>query len=43
MTTFWITTYILVWPIVAAGVLAVLLRAMVRDAREARREGTELV
>ncbi len=43
MSTFWITAYILVWPVIVAGVLAVLVRSMVRDARAARSEGTELV
>jgi hypothetical protein len=43
MSTFWITAYILVWPVIAAGVLAVLLAAIVRDLRHARREGTEIL
>lgn len=43
MSTFWITAYILVWPIVAAGVLGVLILSMLRDWRVARREGHELV
>lgn len=43
MSTFWITAYILVWPVVAAGVLAVLLVSIVRDLRVARSDGTEIV
>jgi hypothetical protein len=43
MSTFWITAYILVWPVIAAGVLAVLVVAIVRDLRVARSNGTEIV
>jgi hypothetical protein len=43
MSTFWITTYILVWPVIAAGVLAVLVVSMLRDLRLARRDGTDIV
>ena len=43
MTTFWLTAYILVWPAIAAAVMAVLGLAIVRDVRRARKAGTELV
>ncbi|WBY02400.1 putative transporter small subunit [Ramlibacter tataouinensis] len=43
MDTFWITAYILVWPVIAAGVLAVLVVSIGRDFLVARRTGTEIV
>ncbi|MGO1541734.1 MAG: putative transporter small subunit [Luteimonas sp.] len=35
--------YILVWPVLAMGVLTLLCIALVRDIRAARRKGTGLV
>ncbi len=43
MTTFWLTAYILVWPVIAAAVMAVLAVGIVRDLKRAREEGSELV
>jgi hypothetical protein len=43
MTTFWITAYILVWPAIAAVVMALLCVSIVRDLRRAREDGTDLV
>lgn len=40
---FWLTAYILVWPIISAGILALLLVSLVRDLREARRDGQGMV
>ena len=35
--------YILVWPVLAMGVLTLLCIALIRDIRAARRKGTGLV
>lgn len=43
MSAFWLTTYILVWPVISAGILAMLLVSLVRDWKAARRKGTSLV
>ncbi|MFP5407124.1 MAG: putative transporter small subunit [Gammaproteobacteria bacterium] len=38
-----LTAYVLVWPVLAAGVLLVLCVAVARDMRRASREGEGLV
>lgn len=38
-----LTAYVLVWPIVVVGVLAVIIRAFVKDAREAKKEGRQII
>ena len=38
-----LTAYVLVWPIVVIGVLAVIIRAFVKDAREAKKEGRQII
>lgn len=43
MTTLLLAVYILMWPVIALGVLAVILTASVRDMRAARREHRRLV
>ena len=43
MTAFWLTAYVLVWPVIAALVMGVLCVAIVRDLLHARREGHEMV
>lgn len=40
---FLLTFYILIWPVLSAGVLAVLVVALVRDLRAARRGGQEMI
>lgn len=40
---FLLTFYILVWPVISAGVLAVLIVALVRDLRAARRGGQNMI
>lgn len=40
---FALTTYFLIWPVLSAGVLAVLITALLRDLRRARREGASMV
>ncbi|MCQ9617498.1 putative transporter small subunit [Paenalcaligenes niemegkensis] len=39
----WLVFYILVWPVISAGVLAVLVVALVRDLRAAKRDGHEMI
>jgi len=38
-----LTLYVLVWPVIVAGTLAVLIRAFVKDAREARKKGQQII
>lgn len=38
-----LTAYVLVWPIVVIGVLAVIIRAFVKDARQAKAEGRQII
>lgn len=43
MSVFWLTVYVLIWPLIVAGTLFVIVRAFWREWREARREGRSLV
>lgn len=43
MSSFALGAYILVWPIAAAVVLALIVRGVVKDIRAARRTGRDLV
>lgn len=38
-----LTAYILVWPAMSAGILILLLVALFRDLRAAKREGREML
>ncbi|MGO2683152.1 MAG: putative transporter small subunit [Microbacterium sp.] len=38
-----LTAYVLVWPIIVIGTLTVIIRAFVKDAREAKREGRQII
>lgn len=38
-----LTAYVLVWPVVVIGVLAVIVRAFMKDAREAKKEGRQII
>lgn len=38
-----LTTYILVWPALSLGVLMLLIVALVRDMRAARRNGEDMI
>ena len=40
---FLLTFYILIWPVISAGVLAVLIVALIKDMRAARRGGQEMI
>jgi hypothetical protein len=43
MSTFWLTAYILVWPVIAAIVMGALGVSIIRDWRAARTDGREMV
>lgn len=43
MDTALLTLYVLIWPVVVIGTLTVIVRAFVRDAREAKREGRSII
>jgi hypothetical protein len=43
METVLLTAYVLMWPIIVIGVLAVVIRGFVKDAKEAKREGRDLI
>ncbi|MGO1413627.1 MAG: putative transporter small subunit [Microbacterium gubbeenense] len=38
-----LTLYVLVWPVIVAGTLAVLVRAFLKDAREAKKQGKQII
>ena len=39
----WLTVYFLIWPVIAAAVMIVLLVALRRDLRAAKRDGKSMV
>ncbi|MGB3695864.1 MAG: putative transporter small subunit [Gordonia sp. (in: high G+C Gram-positive bacteria)] len=43
MTEFWLTVYVLAWPVITAGTLGVIVRAFYREWRSAREEGRDLI
>lgn len=43
MVTFWLTVYVLVWPLIVAAVLVQISRAFFRDWAESRREGRSII
>ena len=43
MSSFWLSFYILVWPMISAGILALLLVSLVRDWRKAKQTGKTMV
>jgi hypothetical protein len=38
-----LSTYFLVWPAISAGVMALLVVALIRDLKQARQEGNGMV
>lgn len=38
-----LTIYIMIWPVISAGVLALLIVALIRDLRAARRDGQSMI
>lgn len=43
MATFWLTLYVLIWPVLTLGTLTVIVRAFYREWRKARDEGRPLI
>lgn len=43
METLFLTLYVLIWPLIVAGVLFVITRAFFAELRQARREGRDIV
>lgn len=43
MTTIALTAYVLVWPLIVAGVLFVICRSFFRELREAKRQGKSII
>lgn len=38
-----LSAYVLIWPILSAGILVMLIVALIRDMREARRTGEDMI
>ncbi|GAA1583660.1 hypothetical protein ACIFOC_03143 [Leucobacter aridicollis] len=38
-----LTAYVLVWPVIVTGTLFVIVRAFIKDSREAKREGRQII
>jgi hypothetical protein len=43
MSVFWLSFYVLIWPIITVGVLAVLSVGVFKDVRQAHLSGESLV
>jgi hypothetical protein len=43
METIWLTVYVLIWPVIVAGVLVQIVRAFFRDWVQSRREGRSII
>ena len=43
MSALGLSAYILIWPVISAGILAMLVVALIRDVRKARRNGDEMI
>lgn len=43
MSPILLTIYVLIWPVIVAGVLAVLVRGFTKEALEAKRDGVPLI
>ena len=43
MATFWLTVYVLVWPVIVAGVLVRISRGFFSDWRQSRKEGRSII
>ncbi|MFL4474688.1 putative transporter small subunit [Paeniglutamicibacter sp. MACA_103] len=43
MSIFWLTVYVLIWPVIVGGTLFVIVRAFYREWRQARAEGRGMV
>lgn len=43
MSALGLTAYVLVWPILSVGILIMLIVALIRDMRAARRDNKEMI
>ena len=43
MSPILLTIYVLIWPVIVAGVLAVIVRVFVKEAAEAKRDGVPII
>jgi hypothetical protein len=43
LSTIMLTVYVLIWPVIVAGTLTVIVRAFVKDAKEAKAEGRSII
>ncbi|WP_298865648.1 putative transporter small subunit [uncultured Microbacterium sp.] len=43
LSTLILTAYVLVWPLIVAGTLAVIVRAFTKEAREAKSENRSII
>ncbi|WP_413817100.1 putative transporter small subunit [Pusillimonas sp.] len=43
MNALGLSAYILIWPVISAAILLILIVALIRDVREARRNGDEMI
>ncbi|UCR90230.1 putative transporter small subunit [Mycetocola spongiae] len=43
MTAFWMTCYVLIWPLIVAGTLFYIARAFFAEWRESRRRGERII
>lgn len=43
MSPFWLSVYVLMWPVIVAGVLFVISRAFLSEWRQSRREGRDII
>ncbi|HLU20349.1 MAG TPA: putative transporter small subunit [Pusillimonas sp.] len=43
MNALGLSVYILIWPVISTGILIMLIVALIRDMRAARRSGEEMV
>lgn len=43
MTEILLSAYVLIWPLIVAGVLLVLVRAFLREIKEARKDGRPMI
>ena len=43
LSTIALTAYVLIWPVIVAGTLAVIIRAFVKEARKAKAENRSIV
>ena len=43
MSPIFLAIYVLIWPVIVAGTLAVIVRGFVKEAIEAKREGDPII